>query len=195
MHSVMPAWSRNAWVSASRCERLAIATRPPAGALRAVILRMWPLGIPRARPLAASPPPGLPERRRQYHAKDRLAPFDQGNVDGELALPVNELLGAIQRIDQPERPRIDIRDMAGSDPLLRDHRYLGRQLRQARQDYGFGCLVRSGNGRSVRLRAHRHIALVVLEDHHAGAVRERDDLGQETIEIPHHCSAVKARST
>ena len=49
-----------------------------------------------------------------HHAHDRLAVFDDRDVDGELSVLVDELLGAVERVDQREAD-IVIRDPAGCD--------------------------------------------------------------------------------
>ena len=53
-------------------------------------------------------------------AEARPAALDQRDVDGELALVLDELLGAVERIDQPERAAVDRRDLPGRDFLLGD---------------------------------------------------------------------------
>jgi hypothetical protein len=42
------------------------------------------------------------ERPALHHAQHRHAIFDQGDVDGELAVALDELAGAVERIDQPQ---------------------------------------------------------------------------------------------
>ena len=71
----------------------------------------------------------------------------------------------------------------------------GVELGEAREDHGLGRLVGGGHRRGVGLGPDRHVAVVVLEDHGAGAIGQRDDLGQETVEIRHHRSAANSRST
>ena len=134
-------------------------------------------------------------RRRQHHAEHRLARLDQGDVDRELAVFAQELLGAIERVDQPERAVGDLRHVACGDRLLRDHRNLGSQLGEPGEDHRLGGLVGGGHRRGVGLGAHRHVAVVVLEDHRAGALGQHHDLGQQMIQILHHRSAMNSRST
>ena len=69
--------------------------------------------------------------------------------------------------------------MTGGDRLLGDHRDLGRELGEAREDHRLGGLVGDGDGRGVGLGPHRHVLSIVLEDDLAGALGERDDLGQK----------------
>src|SRR6185437_2351069 len=45
---------------------------------------------------------GDTERRDVDHAEDRDAGADQPDVDGELAVAADELLGAVERVDEPE---------------------------------------------------------------------------------------------
>jgi hypothetical protein len=42
------------------------------------------------------------QRRRKNHPQHRFAVFDQGDIDGELAITVDELPGSVQWIHQPE---------------------------------------------------------------------------------------------
>src|ERR1022692_677347 len=44
------------------------------------------------------------EYRRVHHAQNSAALLDQCNIDREFAIAFDELLGAIQRIDQPIAP-------------------------------------------------------------------------------------------
>ncbi len=46
----------------------------------------------------------LVQRRRVDHAQHRLPVFHQGDVDGELAIFLDELAGAVERIHQPVAP-------------------------------------------------------------------------------------------
>ena len=46
----------------------------------------------------------LVQDRCADHSKAGPAALDQGDVDGELAIAIDELLGAVQRIHQPIAP-------------------------------------------------------------------------------------------
>ena len=82
--------------------------------------------------------------RRQYHAEHRLAIFDQGDIDRELVIALDELLGAIERIDQPQtRPGATF-FIADGGRLLRQHRDIRRQRPQPRADERMGGAVGFG---------------------------------------------------
>ena len=62
------------------------------------------------------------------HTEHRFAGFDQRDVDGELAVPADEFLRAVERIDQPitlpTPPLFEGRRFG----FLGDHRYVRRQF-------------------------------------------------------------------
>src|SRR3546814_198242 len=66
------------------------------------------IGIPFAAECAL-PARTVPQRachRRLDHSEQDLAVLDQGDVDGELAVALDELARAVERIDHPQtRPR------------------------------------------------------------------------------------------
>ena len=72
-------------------------------------------------------------RRRVHHAHHRLPLFNQGDIDRELTVAVQELFGAVQRIDQPvTRPAAAL--FPRRRIFFRQQRHLGRQRRQAALD-------------------------------------------------------------
>ena len=48
-----------------------------------------------------APMPQRASHRRVHHAEHRHAVLDQGDVDGELAVALDEFAGAVERVDQP----------------------------------------------------------------------------------------------
>jgi hypothetical protein len=77
--------------------------------------------------------------------------------------PPDEFLGAVERVDQEEHP-VDLRQPAGGDRLLGDHRHAGRDRRKRGEDDRLGGVVRLGDGRGIRLVADRDGAGADLED-------------------------------
>src|SRR3546814_18081188 len=59
---------------------------------------------------------------------------DLADVDGELVVALEELAGAVERVDQPEPPADARRALAGGALLFRDHRDLRRPRPQHRHD-------------------------------------------------------------
>src|SRR5690348_18491993 len=59
------------------------------------------LGFCRKLRMATGPGPiGLVQRRRMHHAEHRRVALDQGDVHGELAVALDELARAVERIDE-----------------------------------------------------------------------------------------------
>ena len=76
----------------------------------------------------------IARHRRLHHAEHRHAVLDQRDVDGELAIALDELAGAVERIDQPQPPPFAAharRRILGG--FLRQDRDVGRQLAPARR--------------------------------------------------------------
>ncbi len=118
---------------------------------------------------------GLVERRQMHDAEHRHAAFDQRDVDGELAVARDELLGAVERIDQPEALRRLGGQALGLRLLLGDHRNVGRQAAQGGQDHRLRRQVGLGHRRLVGLALGGEVGGIDLEDLGAGVAR---DLGQ-----------------
>src|SRR5436853_143131 len=91
-------------------------TLPPAAVTTA-----WPAAT-------AQPPPHQPERRRADKAEQRLAIAYQRKVDREFAAAGDELLGAVERIDQEEAAHVGRARLI--EALLRQRRYVGRNPRE-----------------------------------------------------------------
>ena len=112
------------------------------------------------------------QRRRQHHAQGRATTFDQRNVDGEFTVAVDEFLGAVQGIHQPEACRHG-GDVPGGRRFLGDHRSGGRELRERGQNDGLGPLIRRGDRRGIGLAAHFKVRCVDLENRVARSPRDR----------------------
>ena len=122
--------------------------------------------------------PLWPQGRRQHHAQHRQAVFDQCDVDGELAIALDELLGAVQRVHQPEAVT-HLGRVAGGHGLFGHHRDVRGQRRQPGQDHRLGTLVGLGHRRGIGLALHRKISGVNRHDHGAGLAGERGQRGQQ----------------
>ncbi len=61
--------------------------------------------------------------------KNRLFGVHKGDIDGKLAVLLEELLGAVERIDEEEAV-LDIGDIAGGERLFGDDRDIREQLRK-----------------------------------------------------------------
>ena len=88
-------------------------------------------------------------RRRVNKAETREPVLDQPDIDGEVGARLDEFLGAVQRVDQEERPA------QGSFPVgcgfLRHHGDGRREIAQRGGKNGVGVPVRPGHGGVVVL--------------------------------------------
>ena len=74
--------------------------------------------------------------------------LDQRDVDGELAVALDELAGAVKRVNQ-EKPFGGFRNTSGRDFFLGDHRDIGKRGGQRLQDHSLGTMVGLGDRRTV----------------------------------------------
>ena len=94
------------------------------------------------------------------------------------------------------RSLVERRHVARGDRLLGDHGDLRGELGQTLEDQRLGRLVGDRDRRGVGLGADRDLVAIVLEDHRAGALGERHDLGQQAGEVHRFSSSgANARST
>jgi len=107
---------------------------------------------------------------REHDAEHGVTGVDQGDVDGELTVAVDEFFGAIEWIDEPEAggAGVNVRDATGGDRLFGHHRSARVEAREPLEDDGLGPLIGEGDRRLVRLGVHRKIPLVNEADHRAG---------------------------
>ncbi len=120
-----------------------------------------------------------------HDAEDGMVALHQRDVDRELAVPAQELLGAVERVHQPEPGRRRARQSLALGALLGNHRNARRPRAQDLDDDRLRALVGAGDRRVVGLAPHigRANGVVDLEDGDAGALRrvareieERGDL-------------------
>ena len=121
-----------------------------------------PLSNPRT---TARPGPGqLAAHRCLHHAKHAPARVDERDVDGELAIALDELARAIERIDQPvARPLaacfpVDVRRFLGQDWPIRG------QSAQAIDDAPMCGKVGGRQRRAVILLLDRELAVIDGKD-------------------------------
>lgn len=105
---------------------------------------------------APSGPVQLVGHRHVHHAQYRMIFVDQRDVHGEFAVAFDELLGAVERIDEPM-------EFVGA-PLFegdfliffRNDRKAVGQLFEPGTDHGIGASVGQGQGRVVGLSLYLH---------------------------------------
>ena len=104
-----------------------------------------------------------PLRRRVNHAANRHAVFHQRDIHREIPPALDELLGAVQRIDEPEQ-RPDLGRLSCRNGLLGHDGHGGRQVLQRLDDEGLGALIGLGDRRLIILAADREVGGVHLQD-------------------------------
>jgi hypothetical protein len=157
----------------SPCERLTAATHgsPWPGRFRwsePAVLDPDALGA-----AADQPPPDQAQRRRADDAEQRRSPGDEREIHGEFAAAGDELLGAVERIDQEEAAAIG--RACRIDPLFRQHRDFGREVAQSIGDNPVGGEISLRDRGTVRLALDRHRAAV---DGQNGLTRAQHQLSE-----------------
>ncbi len=110
---------------------------------------------------------GTPHRHVNY-AEDRLVVLDERDVDRELAIAIDELLGAVEGIDEPVRiPAAALLETRESR-FLRQDGQIGGQLLQSRDNEVMRRHVRPGDRRFIVLCLYIEIGRVNFEDRLAG---------------------------
>ena len=111
-------------------------------------------------PLPLHGPVELLERRDGDDAQHRLAPVDQADADGPERQPVNEVAGAVDRVDRPPpRPRAPRRgillagDLVVREPLAQP---AANHLLEVLIEVGDEAQVRLLDGRDAARPRHRH---------------------------------------
>ncbi|KAG1083663.1 hypothetical protein G6F40_014699 [Rhizopus arrhizus] len=136
--------------------------------------------------------------RGQYHAEGGRALVDQGDVDAELAVALDELAGAVQRVDQPVRAPVatllpwHLRRFLGQDRKLRG------QLLQALFDHLVGGQVGRGDRAVVILDPHVEATGIHLHDGLSGFLGDGDGrLAQVRGQLDHRapCSHWRAMNS
>ena len=106
-------------------------------------------------------------RRRIDEPKSGAALLDQGDVDGEIASLLDELFGAVQRIDEEEAAGKRAGRHAAS--FFRYDLHLGRKPLQRLQDDRFGVAVGACHRAVVALELEGCRLAIMLHDGGAGA--------------------------
>jgi hypothetical protein len=117
------------------------------------------------------------------HAQDRRAVLDQGDVDGELAVALDELLGAVQRIDQPVAPPGAAGGIGDVAAFLGQAGDVGRQSGQAVFDDLVRGQVGGGQGTVVVFVRDVECATVDRQDRFARILGKRDQRREQVIVI------------
>jgi hypothetical protein len=119
--------------------------------------------------------PQLAGDRRLHDAEDDFAVFDQGEVDAELAIALDELARAIERIDQPQAipaaAGVPGRVFRG---FFRQHGNVGGERFQARDEDVVRGHVRGGQRARVGFALHFEGVLVHRQDGCGCVMREGD---------------------
>ncbi len=99
-----------------------------------------------------------------HDAEDRPMGVNQGDIDREFAIAIDEFLGAIQRVDQPVTAPLTTFFKRRQPVLFRDDRYTGRQFRQPGHDASMRGEVGLCQGRFVTLLLNVEIRSVDFKD-------------------------------
>ncbi len=119
------------------------------------------------------------QHRRVHHAENRrTVGLDQGDVHGEFAVALDELLGAVERVHQPVAAPAAARLVRNIGSFLRQAGVVRLQRRQPAADDAVCSQVRLGQRRVVVLLRHGEIGAVDVEN---GAARLLGD-GQDLFE-------------
>ena len=117
------------------------------------------------------------KRWRKDGTEHRHPFFDECDVDSELSVATDELLGAVERVHQPEACS-HLWNPARGNGFLGNDRNIRCQRSQCREDQRLGHLICRGHRRGVVLAADRKVGRVHRHDHIACGARHREDLFQ-----------------
>src|SRR5690606_32918408 len=95
---------------------------------------------------------------------DRLVAVDERDVDGKFAVALDELLRAVQRIDEPVTSPLRALGKGDAHRLLRQHWDVRRELPQALGDGSVRREIRLRQGRAILLVRNGKIRFVNLKD-------------------------------
>jgi hypothetical protein len=141
--------------------------------------------------------PAMPQRaghRRLDHAEHRHAVLDEGDVDGELAIALDELARAVERIDHPQpRPAPAQRRGNRIGGFLRQHRHVRRQVAQAGDDAAVRGEVGRGQRAGIGLVRDVEVVGVDREDLRGRRPRDPDDALADVISDRHGAAASRGR--
>ncbi len=108
--------------------------------------------------------------------------FHQSNVDGEFTVTADELLGAVQGVDEKKGRAFDLRHAPFGHALLCNHRNLGRDLGQRLEDQLLGTLVGLRDRSRVALGADVEAGTVDGEDFSPGALGNLHQRRAQTVQ-------------
>ena len=135
--------------------------------------RLGPGGAGFGKGAVSAAPVGGVDGRRMDDPQDRSAGVNEGDVDGKFPPLADELLGAVQGIDQPERRTRDIGDIAGGNRFFGDDgEVVGDLFPDGLGNEVFGQPVGLGDGRGIRFLVDLEIAVVDFHDFPSGAQRD-----------------------
>jgi hypothetical protein len=126
-------------------------------------------------------------------AEHRALVVHQRDVDRELAVPLHELLGAVERIHHPQPVPFPARGKGRLRRLFGQHRDLRRDAPEAGEDQLLGAQVRLGERRTVRLFLDAERGRIDLEDCAPGLARERGHVEQQPVRVGRHFGSGKWR--
>ena len=135
--------------------------------------------------------------RHVDHAEHRPMVVDQRDVDRELAVAIDEFLGAVQRIDQPVAVPAGCVPRSPADRTSSEMIGIsGVSACQAGDDAVMRGEIGLRQRRLVVFALHVEIGRVDFEDRAAGILGERDDGFDQVIckSMPYSCQAYRARS-
>ena len=104
--------------------------------------------------------------RHVDEAQDGCAGLDEGDVDGKIAVALDEFLGAVQRIDEPEAVKIFALGVGDLLVLLGDDGVTGGQVPEAGDDDVVGGAIGAGEGRFVGLDFDAEVFAVIFSGWH-----------------------------
>jgi hypothetical protein len=106
--------------------------------------------------------------RHIHHAEQRRAVINERDIHGEFAVTIYELLGAVERIDQPEALPAGAFAVFDLGRFLRQNRNGGRECREVCNDYVMRGAIGVGERRAVILAADIELAFVHIQNAAAG---------------------------
>ncbi len=112
-------------------------------------------------------------RRGIDETEDRAVMVDQSDVHGEIAALFDELLGAVERVDEEEA--FAALALLPVQSLLRDDRNAGRELLESHDDDRFR--LRIGERHRARIALERKLGSAVKMPHDRGT-RARGGIGE-----------------
>ncbi len=121
------------------------------------------------------------EGRRVDYSEHWSPILDESDVDGEFAVAGDELLGAVDRIDEKEASLAA--SSVGDFVLFRDDWYVGRKLAERLDYHPFGGDIGLSHRRTVGLPAARKIARVDFENDASGPAGGTDEPAGQPLAV------------